>query len=209
MANSITIFGDSITFGACDSENGGWCGRLKRYFEVKGDNYRLYNLGISGNTSFDILERFDIEAKARIKFKRELDRHMVMFAVGLNDSYIDLEDNTPSVDLDIFKNNIKALIEKAKSYTKEIVCIGIIPVDDELSLNWEGVNFTNERIQKYNNAINEICSMNGILFFDIYQDFSKLNCKELLYDGLHPNTLGYEKMYELIKDFLILNKIID
>ena len=78
----LTVFGDSITFGKGDSLEGGWCGRLKKYFENMGGNHRLYNLGISGNTTEDLLERFDIEAKARIKFKREGDRHIIIFSIG-------------------------------------------------------------------------------------------------------------------------------
>jgi len=209
MAYTISIFGDSITFGACDGTNGGWCGRLKRYFEAKGNNHRIYNLGISGNTSREILERFDVEAKARLKFKREGDRNIIIFATGINDSFIRLEDNVSSVGINDFKINIQTLLDKAKTYTKEVVFISIIPVDDKLSLDWEGLNFTNERAQQYNTVIKDICEQNQILFFDIFEEFSKLNYKELLNDGLHPNSKGYEEMYELIKDFLVKNNIIN
>ena len=66
MAYTLTVFGDSITFGKGDTLEQGWCGRLKKYFENKGGNHRLYNLGISGETTKDVLERFDVEAKARV-----------------------------------------------------------------------------------------------------------------------------------------------
>ncbi len=209
MAYTITVFGDSITFGACDGVNGGWCGRLKRYFEPKGTNHRLYNLGICGDTSRGVLERLEVEAKARIKFKRESDRHIAIFAIGINDSYIDLNNNQASVDINEFKINIETLIKKAKNHTKEIIFISSIPVDEELCLNWESRKYNNERAQNYNNIIEELCNKNNILFFNIFHKFSELNYRDLLEDGLHPNPEGYEKMYELIKDFLISNKIID
>lgn len=208
MAYSITIFGDSITMGAGNGANGGWAGRLKRYFESKGGNHRLYNLGVSGDSSREILKRFDNETKARVKFKREIDRHIIVFATGLNDSFVYLKDGNPNVTVDDFKSNIETLIEQAKSHTKEIVFINSIPVDDKLSLDWENLEFTNKRVEQYNNIIKEICDKNHILFFDIYSEFSKLDYKALLIDGLHPNSKGHEKMYELIKDFLIENKII-
>ncbi len=205
----ITVFGDSITFGKGDTLEQGWCGRLKKYFENKGGNHRLYNLGVNGDTSSDVLERFDIEAKARVKYIHEGDRHIIVFSVGINDSCIFTEGNIFKMDINVFRNNIQTLIDKSRSYTKEVVFIGIIPVDESIRLNRKGKSLTNKRIGEFNNAIKEICQNNDLLFLDLFQEFSKFNYKELLDDGLHPNTQGYEKMYELIKNFLIQEKKID
>ncbi|MFA6585551.1 MAG: GDSL-type esterase/lipase family protein [Candidatus Paceibacterota bacterium] len=210
MGYVLNIWGDSITFGAGDElKNGGWCGRLKKYFEVKGGNHRVYNLGISGDTSNNILERFDVEAKARVKFIHEIDRQIIIFSVGVNDTVKLLEENKIKTEIDAFKKNISTLIEKAKSYTKEVVFIGMIPVDEDIRLNRKNKELTNERVKQYNNIIKELCNNNTVFFFDIFQEFFKLSYKELLSDGLHPNSEGYEKMYELIKNFLIENKLID
>lgn len=206
---AITTFGDSITFGVCDNTNHGWCDKLKKYFESKGQHHYFYNLGISGNTTIDILERFDAEAKARVRFKREQDRNIIIFAVGINDSKKIGKEKSPKIEFDDFSANIQTLINKAKSYTKEIVFIGLTPVDENFALNYEGTIFTNERVSLFNNKIHELCEVNSIPFLDMFEEFSKLNYRDLLSDGLHPNTAGYEKMYELIKDFLIKKQIID
>ena len=199
----LTVFGDSITFGKGDSLEGGWCGRLKKYFENMGGNHRLYNLGISGNTTEDLLERFDIEAKARIKFKREGDRHIIIFSIGINDSMLFTENETPRIEMDIFKNNIQTLIDKSKSYTKEVIFIGLTPVDESLRINRKGESLINERIEEFNNLIKEICQKNSVPFLDMFQELLKVDYKKLLSDGLHPNHEGHQKMYELIKIFLI------
>ena len=209
MAYTLTVFGDSITFGKGDTIEGGWCGRLKKYFENKGVNHRLYNLGISGDTTEDILERFDVETRARVRYKHEGDRHIIIFSIGINDAVLLAEKNVPKIEINIFKNNIQTLIDKSKSYTREVVFIGLTPVDESLRVDRKGESLINKRVEEFNNAIKEICQENNIPFLDIFQELSKLDYKKLLDDGLHPNPEGHLKMYELIKDFFIGNKIID
>ena len=209
MAYTLTVFGDSITFGKGDTLEQGWCGRLKKYFENKGGNHRLYNLGISGETTKDVLERFDVEAKARVKFKHEEDRHIIIFSIGINDSGLLTEKRIPRMEIDVFKNNIQTLIDKSKLYTKEVLFIGLTPVDEGLRVNRKGESLTNKRIEEFNSVIKELCLKNNLPFLDMFQELSKLDYIKLLDDGLHPNPEGHQKMYELIKDFFIRNKIID
>ena len=62
MAKQFFIFGDSITYGVIDRE-GGWANRLRKYLDARTldsngkDLFMLYNLGISGDTSADLLAR--------------------------------------------------------------------------------------------------------------------------------------------------------
>ncbi len=205
----ISIFGASITFGRGDGLNRGWCGRLKKYFETKDYYNCLYNLGISGNTSTDLLERFNTEAKARVKFIRDRDRQVIIFSIGINDSRLLGDKKIPQIEITVFNKNIQTLIDKAKTYTNEILFIGLTPVDESITLNYENTTFTNKRIELFNDSIKKICKNNNIPFFDMFKKFSKLNYLKLLDDGLHPNSEGYEKMYELIKKFLIQENIID
>ena len=60
----ICIFGASITWGACDPENGGWATMIKNYYEEK-DGRSVYVLGVSGDTTEGLLKRLEIEALAR------------------------------------------------------------------------------------------------------------------------------------------------
>ncbi len=74
----ICIFGDSITWGAFDYKNGGWVGRLRNYFEEKDEEIEVYNLGVAGNKTKDLLARFENEVKVR-----KVD--VIVFAIGIND----------------------------------------------------------------------------------------------------------------------------
>ena len=204
----ITVFGDSITFGRGNNFDAGWCDKLKEYFETKDYYNCLFNLGIPGDATFDVLERFDVEAKARAKFFRDGDRQVIIFAIGINDSRLNLE-GVPDVDLSVFKKNIDLLIDKAKNYTSEIFFIGLTPVDESLTSDYEGTVFTNARIKQFNGVIFESCQNKGVVFFNLFDELFKLDYLNLLDDGLHPNKKGYDVMYSLIKDFLISKRVID
>ncbi|MFT4244271.1 MAG: GDSL-type esterase/lipase family protein [Candidatus Woesearchaeota archaeon] len=204
----ICVFGDSLTFGRGDNINSGWCEKLKRNFESQDYYNCLYNLGVCGDTTEYILKRFDVETKSRIRLKREGDRYIIIISVGLNDSRLVGENKTPQTEIKKFEENIQVLIQKAKKYTFEIMFIGLTPVDELLTLNYEDTTFTNERISKFNEIIKSSCQKNNILFFDMFENFSKLNYQELLGDGLHPNSQGYEEMYKLIKEFLFKQKVL-
>src|SRR3989338_5108 len=143
----ILCFGDSITFGRGESSNKGWCDRLKDYFEVKEYN-GVYNLGVPGHTSTDLLKRFDSEAKGRIRIKRPSDKYLILIAIGTNDSKWDgMPENNPRTTDKQFRKNIKKLIVKAKSYKANLAFIGLPPVDEEKTLPYEETSFKNERVK--------------------------------------------------------------
>ncbi|MBW2999358.1 hypothetical protein KY339_01690 [Candidatus Woesearchaeota archaeon] len=206
---AICVFGDSLIFGRGDNLNRGWVGRLRKYFEAKDYYNAVYNLGIPGNNTNDLLNRFETECKARIKENHPEDKHVILIGIGLNDSkYIDKPGN-PEVKQEIFKKNIKQLIEIAKKYTPEVIFIGLTSVDENRTNPYETTFFLNDRVKQYNDMIMECCNDNNILFIDIFDEWQKLDYAELLDDGLHPNAKGYEKIYGIVKDFLIGHKIID
>jgi len=184
---TIGVWGDSITFGSCDSEALGWCGRLRKSLPTEGWN-ELYNFGISGETSTDILKRFEVEASAI----RPSD---IIFAVGINDSKFPSEAEQNKVSLSDYKENLEKLIKQAKSFTDKITIVGATRVDDEWR-SVKGSRFLNEEIEKYNLVMKEEANQNQLVFIDM---FSVLDPALDLADGLHPNAQGYQKMFEVIR----------
>ena len=66
----ILCFGDSITLGEKDIEQGGWADRLKKqYFQQFVDSQTqkitLYNLGVAGETTDGLVKHVDSELSAR------------------------------------------------------------------------------------------------------------------------------------------------
>ena len=187
---NICIFGDSITWGTGDSEKGGWTERLKVYFGKKYD-IDVYNLGISGNTTEDLLERIENESKVR-------EPNIIIFAIGVNDAQFIHSTNSNRISEDDFRANIEKLYGIAKKFTSKIIFIGLTPVDESKTkpIPWNtNKTYTNERIKKFDQIVEEFCLKNNLKFIPV-SDF--LNNDDLT-DGVHPNTQGYIKIFERIK----------
>lgn len=182
----ICIFGDSITEGFYDDEKNGWVNRIKNNFSSD----EIINLGVSGDTTEDLLSRFDEDIVGK-------EPDMIIFAIGINDSIYLPKQKHNYVNFDKFKENIKALIEKSKKFTGKIIFIGLTPVDESLTMpiSWElEMHYSNEQVGKYDNAIGELCKGENIKFIDILSDFSREDYKSMLSDGLHPNAEGHKWM---------------
>ena len=203
---TILFFGDSITWGAWDKE-GGWIARIKKFADQKIISsdfeyyHDLYNVGISGNNTSDLLERFDFETGNRIDEEEET---AFVFAIGVNDSQF-VEKEGHRVPIDLFRSNLKSLIVKARKYSSKIVFVGLFPVDDSRlgPTSWDqNKSYKLEYVAKYNEALKQVCEFENIDFIDIYEKFVNKNFKELLIDGLHPNTKGHKQISEIVLKFL-------
>ena len=189
---TIGIWGDSITFGSCDEEALGWAGRLRKSLPID-DNHQLYNFGICGETSEDLLKRFDVEAQA-------INPDKIIFAIGINDSKFPSESDINKVPPEEFKQNLNKLLKQAKNYSDQITLIGLTKVKDEWS-SVRGSRFLNEEIQKYDSIIKKVAEKNDCTYVSV---IDVVNPETDLADGLHPNTIGYQKMFEKIKSEFIL-----
>ncbi len=191
----ICVWGDSITYGASDSEKGGWVNRLNLSFGGKDEDINVYNVGISGDRTYDLIERFEIECK-----KRNPD--LILFAIGTNDSQYTGNRDNPSTSLEKFRDNLQWLIDSAKKYSDKIGFVGLTRVDESkvMPIPWrENTYYDNENIEKYDLIIKDVCISNKIFYLHM---LDLLN-NSLLNDGLHPNSLGHEKMFLKIKDFIV------
>ncbi len=203
----ILIFGDSVTYGAWDTE-GGWVQRLRRYLDERTlsqpefwntDFPQIHNLGVSSNTSTNVLKRFKSETKARLLEGDE--KIIFIFDIGTNDScYLKKENRfvTPQFQ---FKHNIERLIKGTRKYSDSIFFIGAATVDESRTtpIPWDtNIYYTNGMIEAYNLRVKTVCERLGVRYIDIFEQFSRLNYKELLADGLHPNSAGHEMIFEAI-----------
>src|SRR5476651_375488 len=104
MNTRILIFGDSITWGAVDEDGGGWAQRIKQYVDKKtltpGYASSVYVLGVSGDTTEDLLKRFNSEVQSRLDDESNL---MIVFAIGTNDSYIEIKSQENQVSKETFR----------------------------------------------------------------------------------------------------------
>jgi len=196
MRKKICIFWDSIVRGTGDPEWGGRATRLRLKIESEHQNIQVFPLGISGNTTGDLLKRFAVEAVAR-------NPSLIILSWGINDSKVYSEDKKELMALQEFVRNYKELLRQAKVYTDQIICVWPTCVDETRTLpygtttgNW--YNFTNQRITTYNTTIQDIAQENACMYVDLQ---GLLTSKELS-DGLHPNQEWHMKIYQYIRDYL-------
>lgn len=212
FSGQILIFGASTTYGAWDRE-GGWASRLRKFIDEKNLSNPdfeclVYNLGISGDTTEDLLERFEFETEQRIDDDYET---IFIFAIGISDSQFVHGKNNLRTSQQKFRENIKKLISLAKKYSSKIIFVGPSPADEAKTtpVSWnKDVSYKNEYIKEYGEIIKSVCAGNKIDFIEIFDEWMKMDYKKLLEDGLHPNSEGHKIMFETIRDYLTKNKII-
>ena len=176
---SIVFLGDSIT-SRCD---------LDKYFP----NYNVYNSGIAGNMTKDILDNMENRVFVYNPTK-------VFILIGTNDLVYSGLDN------DGIKNNIEEIINKIyeKNSNTKIYLESIYPVNN--SLNKEIVETrTNDNIKDLNNKIEKICNNNKCTYINMYDNLTDKNGNmKRIYtvDGLHLNKIGYKAVANKLIKYL-------
>jgi len=189
---TFCIFGDSVTQAAYVNDD--WVNHFQHYLEKKyhNDFINVFNLGIGGNTSDDILKRFRVESE----FRQPSD---IIFAFGINDSGYFYTPDKPIVPEDRFIKNVKELINQAKKYTSKILFVGLTLGDDSILKPTPGISqgksYDFKRVENYNNILKEISQANLCQFIPL---LDKLGPSDFI-DGLHPNEQGHLKIFEGVK----------
>ena len=182
----IGVWGDSITYGECDSQALGWVGRLRKSLLMDRDA-SVYNFGVCGDTTEDLLKRFKVEADS-------IQPDKIVVAIGINDTKYPAGETTNKVPFEKFKQNMRKLVAEARNYTDKIYVVGATKVDDGFA-RMSGTRFVNADIQTYNSFLQELDSSEKLPYIDV---FDTLDPTTDLEDGLHPNAQGYEKLFAVI-----------
>ncbi|MDV3955105.1 peptidase [Elizabethkingia anophelis] len=202
MINCL-CFGDSITYGEYDGISGGWTDILKRYFHSRFINENIeelnvFNLGIGGETTNGLVNRFSIEADARTS----PDQNLIFFAYGAND--VAMKEGKRMTDVIKLRANLQEVVEKAKKITPYLYIISILPVAsaiDGITVP-SGKQRSNQIIEEYNQSLQEFAAQHEIVFIDLYHSFFAEKDILLSVDGVHPNDKGYQFIAEHIKPFI-------
>ena len=180
------IFSDSLAYGLYDKEASGWASRLRKYMDNYCNGNYIINLAIPGQTSNDILKRFETELKNRYN---NTDNFILIFSFGIKDSLFLNEDNNY---INIFKNNLTQIIFMSKKYTNDILFVGLINPNNE---HEKRKNYDLNNVLKIDNCIEKTCKENSINYIKLKDKITK---EELSEDGLHPNNRGYAKIGKII-----------
>ena len=173
----VAVIGDSIVHGGIDDEFGGWVARLKvrSWREKRGDH--VFSLGLGGNTSRHMLERAEVEIKARKGHVKN-----IIFSTGTNDMNI----NMPLVE---FKANLARLGEIATNFGLKVYFMGLFLRTDR---------DTPKDTAAYDAVIRDVCKSGGYTYIPT----ADVICKEDLLDGCHPNANGHAKLCARVAEFM-------
>lgn len=163
------LVGDSIT------EIYNYTELFQEYTEKTG--LKVYNRGISGDTSNRLLERLE-ENVLSIKPAN------IVLLIGTNDLNC-------SADIYCIIDNIEKMIDLTaeKCPDSRLILLGVYPVGDNQGMR------SNEDIINLNARLAELSKTKNIIFLDLFDKLSdkdgKLNAA-YTYDGLHLNAQGFE-----------------
>lgn len=202
----ILVFGDSIASDEVYLGFDCWVTRLRKLVNEK-EETSVFNLGIVGDTTKDLLKRMGCECKAR-------EPDIIVIRIGGNDSRFNnkTEDSveTPAKE---FEKNIHKIIRICRKYTEKIIFIGEMPANESRTMPtiWSDTEyFTNRSIKKYDGIMKSVCEKENVPFLELFDIWMKMDYKKLLdeKDGLHPNSEGHKIIFEAVKDFLVKEKIV-
>ena len=188
----ILVFGDSLAYGAWDSE-GGWVERLKRMahgrtIESGGvEKFQVLNLGIGGDTSRKILARMEGEILARQSKSWE---NILVFSYGVNDER--MVGGVSEVSLEELERNTREIIAVARKYADRVVFLEMpqLPFDE---VEFKGKSYSDSRTQEYEARIESVVSELGAEWVPTRGRFEEAGLENLYaYDNLHPNDAGHE-----------------
>lgn len=179
MRPNAVFMGDSITEG--------WFSTDPKFFT---DN-NFVGRGISGQTTSQMLLRFRQDVI-------NLHPKKVVILAGTND----IAENGGPISLDKVFENIVSMVELAKSNKIKVVLCSVLPAYD---FGWrKGLNPA-EKVITLNKMIKAYAEKNNIPYVDYHSELKDERNglpKKYAEDEVHPTSLCYEKMEEIVMKIL-------
>ncbi len=151
------------------------------YPEVK---LRITNAGISGNTSRDLLARFDEDVVS-------LKPDWVSVCIGVNDVWRQFDSPAiadAAVMPDEYEKNIERMIEKVKGKVKGIFILSPYYMEPNRE------DMMRKRMDEYVDVCKKLAKKHGCIFVDfqkMYENYCKVrHSSYIAWDRVHPNQVG-------------------
>lgn len=189
VVQRLCFIGDSFVNGTGDPDCLGWVGRVCARACRDGHDLTVYNLGIRGNTSADIRQRWWQEVERRIS--PTVDNRMV-FSFGTNDTTI--ENGQRRVPLAESIEHSRQILTQAKQHYPTLMISSLPIADPEQNL----------RSAELNSSLADLCQSLGIPFLDAFSQLinSDVWMSEVAkVDDAHPQAGGYAKLADMIQQW--------
>ena len=191
----IVFAGDSVTdMGSTNPIGEGLCENVGRGYVRLVESLlsayypeiltRVTNAGISGNTSRDLLARFDRDVVS-------LNPDWVSVCIGINDVWRQFD--CPAIPdghvmPEEYRNNVEEMILKVKDKVKGIFILSPYYIESNHD------DFMRKRMNEYVEISKELAEKHGCRFVDfqkVFEDYCKIrHSAYLAWDRVHPNQVG-------------------
>lgn len=179
--DKVVFLGDSLTEG----------------FKQLSDFDNVINMGISGNRTIEVI--------ARIKEVISNNPKKLFLMIGTNDLLMNngiWSDGLNVPTLTIYNTILEVLINNLNDTTLYIQAV--LPVNSGV-IESGSVSFFNDEINRFNEKIKALASNYNLKFINYSDNFKDVEGKlkeALTYDGVHLTELGYQTMFNSIKEYI-------
>jgi acyl-CoA thioesterase-1 len=183
------FFGDSFVAGVGDDTGLGWVGRVVAGACAAGVPLTAYNLGVRRETSTDVLERW--EAEARPRMSREADCRVV-FSFGANDATV--ENGGPRVPAADSVGALSQAIAGAGRLGLPVLVVGPPPANDDDQ---------QDRISRLSASFAEVAEGRTVPYVEVagpLRASSTWSREAQAGDGAHPGREGYALLAQLVME---------
>lgn len=167
----IVAFGDSLTEGLYVEREDAYPAQLEKKLLEMNYNVKVYNSGLSGETSSAAL--------ARVDWVLKLNPDIVILGIGANDAI-------RGIDLDLTERNILEIVQKLKKENITLILSG-----QEI---YE--NLGNDYVSQFKGIYPKLASQENISLIPQFLDGVAGNSSLNNQDEIHPNKEGYEIIVE-------------
>jgi lysophospholipase L1-like esterase len=183
MDMRLIFIGDSIVAGSGDDECRGWVGRVGSATRRAGVDHTPYNLGIGGDTTADVLRRWEQEVTRRVN--PEIQNRLVA-QIGVNDARDGVERDPADSARDLV-----AFVEGARAAGLEPLIVGPTPTRQPGE---------SERIGALSERFAATCADTGAAFIEVHAALRDSGgfLASLESDGYHPDGDGYAEIAQVV-----------
>ncbi len=202
----LLLFGDSVTDmnkkepgeGLFEAIGVGYAADLQSFFATSYPDYniRVINKGVSGNTSRDLVARYE---KDVVPYRPE----NLLICIGINDVWRQFD--TPliyedAVSLEEYEENLTYIIESSKEFVKKLILVTPYYIEENESDRMRA------RMDEYSAVVKKLAEKYDAVFVDMQSAWVKIlkyyHSSYFTWDRIHPNSQGGMYMAKTI-----LNKL--
>lgn len=186
----ICFIGDSFVNGSGDPEYLGWTGRVCATAPNRGASLTHYNLGVRGETSVQIAQRWLGEVTPRMPTAAN---GRVVFSFGTNDTNF-LDDRTTWVERTVSVTTTRQILSGSTA-RYPVLFVGPPPVAERAQ---------SDRIAAINDLLATTCAEFDVPYLDVFAPLlhSVVWQQEVAAsDGAHPQAGGYAELAALVNQW--------